>query len=316
MKNLDKKQDGVWWAHLHGLAMLAQHGSFTAAAERLGISKAAMSQRMAELEGAVGAPLIQRTTRSVRLTELGLQLVADTRDAFEHIAQTFVQAKDAAGEPRGLIRVTAPVALARQQLVPRLPAFLQQHPGVRIQLDLSDRITSMAAEGFDLAIRHVSSAPDTHVARLLCNTRTILVASPSFVQTHGQPRQPSELSRLPCLNYPRPQSNPVWTFERMAKRPSSHPASVQVSGPFSANNSEALRDAAIAGLGVALLPDFSVQAAIQAGQLLRLLPQWHAVGVFAPSIYAVRPYAPHVPRALGLLIEHLRRSFKGGFGPT
>ena len=112
MKFLDKKQDSVWWGHLHWLAVLEQQGSFTAAAAHLGVSKAAMSQRMSELERAVGTPLIQRTTRSVRLTELGQQLVEDTRDAFEQIAQTFVQAKDTAGEPRGLLRVTAPVALA------------------------------------------------------------------------------------------------------------------------------------------------------------------------------------------------------------
>ena len=314
MKFLDKKQDSVWWGHLHWLAVLEQQGSFTAAAAHLGVSKAAMSQRMSELERAVGSPLIQRTTRSVRLTELGQHLVEETRDAFEQIAQTFVQAKDVAGEPRGLLRVTAPVALARQQLVQHLPGFLKQHPGVRIQLDLSDRIAPLAAEGFDLAIRHVAAPPDTHVARVLCDTQTILVASPAFVRQHGLPNQPAELSELPCLSYPRPQASPSWTFESLNKRKGTKREVVGVHGPFAANNSEALRDAAMAGLGVAVLPDFSVQSALQQGQLVRLLPQWHAVGVFAPRIYAVRPYAPHVSRALRLLVDHLASAFKPGFG--
>ncbi|MEY2994786.1 MAG: hypothetical protein RL357_1721, partial [Pseudomonadota bacterium] len=115
-------------------------------------------------------------------------------------------------------------------------------------------------------------------------------------------------------SYPRPQASPSWTFERLNRRKIQSREVVNISGPLAANNSEALRDAAMAGLGVAVLPDFSVQSALQQGQLVRLLPQWHAVGVFAPKIYAVRPYAPHVSRALRLLIEHLANAFKPGFG--
>ena len=152
------------WGHLHWLTVLSQQGSFTAAAERLGVSKAAMSQRVAELERVAGVALVRRTTRSVRLTEAGQRLVDDTRGAFEQIAQSFAQVRDLAGTPRGLVRVTAPVAFARQQLVPLLADFLRQYPEVRIELDLSDRLASLATEGFDLAIRHSATAPDTHVA--------------------------------------------------------------------------------------------------------------------------------------------------------
>jgi DNA-binding transcriptional LysR family regulator len=284
MKYLDKRSANVWWSHLHWLAVLEQQGSFTAAAAHLGVSKAAMSQRVSELERAVGIPLVQRTTRSVRLTEVGQHLVEDTREAFDHIAQTFVQAKDAAGEPRGLLRITAPVALARQQLVRRLPAFLEQYPGVRVHLDMADRLTPLAAEGFDLAVRHVANPPETHVARVLCETQTVLVASPSYVKRAGAPTQPQALSEHQCLTYPRAQSAPTWTFEPVAKRRGARGHTVAVAGPFAANNSEALRDAAIAGLGLALLPDFSAQDALRRGELVRVLPQWQAVGVFAPRI--------------------------------
>jgi DNA-binding transcriptional LysR family regulator len=152
------------WTHLHWLTVLAQQGSFTAAALRLGVSKAAMSQRIAELESAAGAHLVQRTTRSVRLTEAGQRLVEDMRAPFEQIAHSFAGVRDLAGVPRGLVRVTAPVAFARQQLVPRLADFLRAQPEVRIELDLSDRLSSLAMEGFDLAIRHTAAPPDTHVA--------------------------------------------------------------------------------------------------------------------------------------------------------
>ena len=113
------------WSHVHWLSVLGMLGSFTAAAQRLGVSKAAMSQRIAELERAAKVTLVQRTTRSVRLTEAGQRLVDDTRAAFEQIAQSFAQVRDLAEQPSGLIRVTAPVALARQQLVPLLAEFLK-----------------------------------------------------------------------------------------------------------------------------------------------------------------------------------------------
>src|ERR1700748_3528769 len=118
------------WSHVHGLGVLHAAGSFTAAAQRLGLSKAAMSQRVAELERAAGVPLVRRTTRSVRLPEAGERLVEATRGAFAQIEQGFADVRDLAGEPRGLLRVSAPVALGRQQIVPRLAGFLRAHPQV------------------------------------------------------------------------------------------------------------------------------------------------------------------------------------------
>ena len=128
------------WQHLHWLTVLAEQGSFTAAAARLNVSKAAMSQRIAELEQAAGVPLVRRTTRSMQLTEAGARLVDETRGAFAQIAQGFAGVRDLAEVPRGLLRVTAPVAFARQQLVPRLADFLRVYPEVRLELVLSDRL--------------------------------------------------------------------------------------------------------------------------------------------------------------------------------
>ena len=131
------------WGHVHWLTVLDQQGSFTAAAARLGVSKAAMSQRIAELERLAGVALVQRTTRSVRLTEAGQRLAEQARPAFDQIAQSVAQVRDLAGAPRGLIRLTAPVALARQQLVPLLAEFQRQHPEVRLELNQSgsDRVS-------------------------------------------------------------------------------------------------------------------------------------------------------------------------------
>ncbi len=301
------------WGHLHWLVVLAQQGSFTAAAERLGVSKAAMSQRVAELERVAGVALVRRTTRSVRLTEAGQRLVDDTRASFEQIAERFAQVRDLAGSPRGLLRVTAPVALARQQLVPLLADFLRQYPEVRLELDLSDRISSLATEGFDLAIRHTASPPDTHVAWTLCQTRSVLVATPAYLRRSGMPQLPQELAEHNCLHYPRSQDRPAWTLERRDAAAQER-VTVQVSGSLAANNSEALRDAALAGLGIALLPDFSAQASLRAGRLVELLPDWTPVGSFAGQLYAIRPYSAHVPRAVSALVAFLRERLAPGFG--
>lgn len=238
------------WAHLHWLTVLADQGSYTAAAGRLGVSKAAVSLKIAELERAAGVPLVQRTTRSVRLTEAGRHLVDETRPLYDRIAQSFSGVRDTAEVVRGSLRVSAPVALARQQLVPRLAEFRRRHPEVRIQLDVSDRLVSLATEGYDLAIRHSASAPETHVAWQLCRTVSLLVATPAYLAARGRPGHPDELAGHDCLFYPRSHDSAAWTFERAGtRRQRAARVTVPIAGPFCANNSEVLRDAALDDLG-------------------------------------------------------------------
>ncbi len=312
---MDERKVENLWAHLHWLTMLAQQGSYTAAAQRLGVSKAAMSQRISELERAAGVPLVQRTTRSVRLTEAGQRLVDNLRDPFERIAQSFSSVRDLADEPAGLVRVTAPVAFARQQLVPRIAEFARAHPKVRLELDLSDRLSSLATEGFDLAIRHTAAPPDTHVAWPLCATRSVLVASRDYLRRRGTPQSPTDLAQHDCLHYPRAQDTPAWHFmpPEGRRKTARQRITVPVTGPFSANNSEALRDAALSGLGIALLPDFSAQSALRSGKLVEVLEGWESVGTFSSQIYAIRPYASHVPRAVSAFVAWLREALAEGF---
>lgn len=311
---MDEQKISALWTHLHWLSVLAQQGSYTAAAARLGVSKAAVSQRIAELERAARVTLVQRTTRSLRLTEAGQRLVDDTRMPFDQIAQSFAQVQDLAAQPSGLVRVTAPVALARQQLLPLLSAFLKAHPQVRVELDMSDRLSSLTNEGFDLAIRHTDHPPDTHVAWALCQTHSVLVATRAYLRRHGAPLGPQDLTQHNCLHYPRAHDTPAWTFEPIAGKHKER-TTVPVNGTLAANNSEALREAALLGDGIALLPDFSAQAALRSGKLVQVMPAWKPVGVFAENIYAIRPYAPHVPRAVAALVAHLRLALAVGFAP-
>lgn len=314
---MDRQQIEALWTPLHWLTVLGIHGSYTAAARRLGVSKAAMSQRIAELERAAGVALVRRTTRSVQLTEAGVRLVENTRGAFEQIATSFAGVRDMAGTPAGQLRVTAPVAFARQQLVQRIPEFMKAFPAVRIELEMSDELRSLARDGFDLALRHTSAPPETHVAWTLARTHSVLVASRGYLKRRGTPQSPAALEQHDCLFYPRGRSAPTWSLRSNASAPDRSRARdcavVRVSGPFAANNSEALRDAAAAGLGIALLPDFSAQSGLQSGKLVPVLPAWEPVESFGDHLYAVRPYAAHVPRSVAAFVDFLKQQYAGGF---
>lgn len=303
-------------ADLQLLTVLAQTRSFTQAAARMNVSKASVSARIKELERAVGVPLVRRTTRAVALTEAGLRLVDDTRASLMHIEQSFLRARDAAGSPGGLLRVTAPVALGRQRVAPLLPGFLKLYPDIRVEIDLSDRLVNLAEAGFDVAIRHTHAAPDTHVATVLCTTDSLLVAAPGYLQQRGKPLHPSELNMHDCLLYLRDGSAHAWSFESRTDScgdAAGRRVSVPVGGPLKANNSEVLREAVLGGAGIGLLPDFSAVEEIDAGRLVALLPDWKPVGFFGEHLYAIRPWTPVVPRAVRCLVDYLGLHFAAGF---
>jgi len=300
------------WEHLHWLVVLHEQGSFSKAAAHLGVSKASMSQHIADLEKAAGVMLVQRTTRSAALTDAGRRLVESVRGPFDQIAAGFSDVRDLAAQPRGLLRVTAPVAFARQQLVPRLPGFLQQYPEIQLELDMSDRVRPLAQEGFDLAVRHTAVPPPTHVAWTLAPTRAVLAASPAYLAAHGTPAAPPDLAHHRCLFYPRTQGASTWTF-LPAEGASTDPVTVPIAGQLAVNNSEALRDAAIEGLGIALLPDFSAQSALQAGSLTEVMPDWRSTGAFGAWLYLIRPYTAHTSRVSQVFVDHVRSAFASGF---
>jgi DNA-binding transcriptional LysR family regulator len=314
-------------ADLHLLTVLAATQSFTETARRLGLSKASVSSRLSELERTAGLTLVRRTTRSVGLTEAGQQLVDALQPAFSRILDGYSSVRDLVGAPRGLVRVTAPVALGRQHLGPCVATFLQQFPEISIEMDLTDRFVNLPAEGFDLAIRHTSTPPETHRAWVLCSSRSVLLASADYVARRGMPTHPSALAGHDCLLYlsqtgklgqTHRSHGATWLFEKKAathKLKSSSSAervSVSIKGPLKANNSEVLRDALLAGLGIGLLPDFSVPVG---DALVEVLPDWRVQGFFGERIYALRAWSPQVPKSVQCFVAHLQANFAEGFAP-
>jgi len=308
---------------LHLLTIIAQTRNLTQAARRLGISKASVSTRLRDLERVVGMSLVRRTTRSVTLTAAALQLVDDTQASFARIEQSLEQAKDLAGKPRGLLRISAPVALGRQRIAPSVPDFLRRYPEIRLELDLSDRFVNVTQEGFDLAVRHARSIPDTYIARVLCESRSLLMASPEYLQRRGIPEHPTDLARHDCLLYLRDGPAQSWSFafEKAGSRKRGERINVPVGGPFKANNSEVLRAAIVGGLGIGLLPDFSLLpdtsaesgpllgSSVESASMVPVLPDWRPVGFFGDRIYAIRPGGVRASRAVECAIEHLRQVF-------
>lgn len=297
------------WAHLHSLIILAQQGSFTAAAKRLNVSKATVSLRITELEKSLGVKLVHRTTRSIQLTDAGQQLVKQTQGAYQHISSELKNIESHAHHPRGLLRITAPVALTQQYLIPALPEFLNRYPEIHIELEALDRIHSLSSEGFDLAVRHTKKVSDSLVAWQLTETYPLLVASPTYLQQHAPIQHPSDLHQHNLLHYPRQKNTSSrWSFAPLSDQ-EQEPISIPIQPRFAVNNSQMLAEMTKAGLGIALVPDFSARAGLEEGSLVSVLPTWQVLGHFGTAIYAVRPYAARTPQSVHLLVQFLRQLF-------
>lgn len=297
------------WAHLHSLIILAQQGSFTSAAQRLNVSKATVSLRITELEKNLGVKLVHRTTRSIQLTDAGQKLVHQTQSAFQHISNELKNIESHAHHPRGLLRITAPVALTQQYLIPALPDFLTRYPEIHIELEADDRIHSLSSEGFDLAVRHTKQVSDSLVAWKLTETYPLLVASPQYLHRHTPIQHPSDLHQHDLLHYPRQKNTRSrWSFVPLDDQ-EQEPLSIPIQPRFAINNSQMLAEMAKVGLGIALVPDFSAQAGLEQGSLVTVLPNWQVLGHFGTAIYAVRPYAARTPQSVHLLVQFLRHFF-------
>lgn len=255
-------------------------GSFTAAAERLELSKQFVSKRVSALEARLGARLLIRTTRKLRVTELGVAYYERARSILQEVddAEQMVTSQNAT--PRGLLRVTAPMSFGTMHLSPAIPEFLQRYPDVSLDLDLNDRRIDLIGEGYDMAVRIGMLADSTLIARRIAPLDLVVCASPAFLAEQGTPATPEDLSRYNCLLYGNNRSS-EWDLSREQKT-----LTVAVSGRLRVNNGEVLRDAAVAGLGLAILPTFIVAPALADGRLVRVLDTYRPP---TTSIYVVYP---------------------------
>jgi DNA-binding transcriptional LysR family regulator len=276
-------------------------GSFTAVASQLNTTQPTISRQIAALEEHLGARLLTRTTRTLTLTDDGRAFYEHALRALEALGEAENAVGRRRSKPTGLLRLATPVVFGRLHIVPRLPPFLQRYPDVSVDLVMSDTFTDLAEQGIDLAIRVGEITDPALIAKRIGMVRRITVASPAYLKAHGTPRTPSDLSEHTCIVYTRLSTGNRWLFEGP-----DGPIIVEVNGRYKADNSEAVREGVIAGLGIAVIPAFAFSTEIETGRVKVLLKTREPKPL---PMHAVYPSRRFVPLKLRAMIDYLAHEF-------
>lgn len=281
-------------------------GSISAAAQRMGLSKSVISKRISDLEALLKVELLHRSTRGVIPTENGAAFYQRARAIMQQLDQAAEALIEQDGKLCGLLRIAAPMTFGTTYLGPILFSFISRYPQLKLALELDDRITDLSGEGYDLGIRIGRLTDSSHIARKLAVSRRVVCCSPAYAESAGLPATIDELTNHACIGYANVSPSQIWQFE--PKEPGGAPILLSVRSRIVTNNGESMRDAAIAGLGITILPIFIVAKALANGQLINVLPHAHPV---ADTIYAVYPRNRHLPKKVRAVIDHLVAAFSG-----
>lgn len=281
---------------------VAQRGSFTAAAEHLGMNRVMVTRYVNDLEQWLGTRLLQRSTRRISLTAAGesclarcrqmLELSADMQEGFDQRDRT----------PKGQLRITASMSFGLAHLAAAISDYLTRYPEVSVDMLMVDRSVNLIEDRVDLAVRISGELDPGLVARRIAPCRSVVCASPAYIERHGMPKSPAELSRHNCLTYSN-FGKGEWHFTRAKEQ-----ISVPVSGNLSANEATFLTQATLAGAGIALQPTYLAGPLIQSGQLLKLFPSWHPPELTIWGVYLSRK---HPPASLRTMLDFLVERFGG-----
>ena len=288
---------------IRAFTKVVQHCSFAAAARDLRLSRSAVSKHVIELEQELGGQLLSRTTRSVTATENGqayyercLAILSDLEEA--DLSATRLQA-----EVRGLLRINAPMSFGTLHLARAVADFMEKYPDLRIQLLLSDQQVDPVQEGFDVTLRIADLPSSSMIARRIAPARRAICASPSYLARHGTPKHPDDLRGHACLTYGHLATGNQW---KLTGPDGDH--WIAIPWTLCTNNAEVLRDAAVQGRGIALLPTFIAGADFQQGRLATILPGYQAPEI---SIYAIYPETRHLSLKVRVFIDFLVERFGG-----
>lgn len=282
-------------------AKVAYVGSFTRAAEELGLSKATVSKAIARLEGRLSTPLFHRSSRRLSLTESGRGALARAERILAEGEAVEEETSAQAATPRGLVRVAAPTSFGIAHLGPALPDFLALYPEVAVEIAFSDQQVDLVREGFDVALRIANLVDSALVARRLCAVRVLLVGAPSYLEQHGRPRKPEELSQHAALYYTLSAQRNAWRLRHKTLGE----VTVPVSGPLRTDNADALMPALLAGRGLAVQPEFLIWRELKAGQLEVVLPAWQPPPI---ALHLVTPPSLR-PARVQVFMDFLARRF-------
>ena len=288
-------------------ACVAEHQSFSGAADAIGLSKATVSKAVARLEAQLGATLFHRTSRRLALSETGRALVPHAQAMLAEARAAEERAQDGARALAGRVRLSAPMSFGLLEVAPAIADFLALHPGIEIELALSDALVDIVAEGFDIALR-IGSLPDSSLrARRLRPVAVQVVAAPAYLARHGRPTHPAQLAEHRLLGY----SNAAgpWLF----RDGTGAEVAVRCAGPLNANSGDALLPALRAGLGIALLPDVIIAQDLAAGSVVPLLEAWRPPPI---ALHLVTPPGSLRPARVEALIAFLAARLRADAEPS
>ena len=287
---------------------VAQIGSLAGASRQTGLSPASVSRQITALEEDLGVRLLNRTTRKLTLTEAGQVYL----ERAERLVQDIDELRDAVSQlairPRGTLRIQSRTSLGTQLVAPLIPSFLEQYPNLKLYLWLTDTDVDLIEHGIDLAIRTGDKADSTMIRRHLASSPRVVCASPAYWRDHGKPATPEDLLDHNCLTYRFEfgSAASVWQFRDSDSRSTDIP----VAGNFQTNNGESLRSATLSGLGVALLPEWTVKPYLSSGALERVLSTFETtVSDLDFGIYAVYPSRRNLSVKIRLFLDHLGAHF-------
>ena len=288
--------------HMKTFAMVVKHGSFTAAAEQMDISKALASKYVSQLETHLGVQLLNRTTRQLHLTEAGQAYVERCRSIVQDIEELEAAMTDQQQQPQGKLRVSAPMTLGELYLAEAISVFLCEQTKVSLELVLTDRYVNLVEEGFDVAIRIGELSDSSMVARQLSSSKMVVCATPYYFEKNGMPQHPSELSQHNCIIDTNVKTSNQWSFQDQGEA-----LTVQVNGRLYANNALAVREALLAGHGLGYSPVFAVRDALQNKSLVRCLQPFEKPPM---GIYAVYPGNRYLAAKVRAFIDFMVSQFK------
>lgn len=282
-------------------ARVVEDKTFSAAARRLGLSKSMVSKQVSKLERSVGARLLNRTTRALSLTEAGSAFYVHCARIVEEMEEAKLAVSRLHSEPRGLLRLSVPVAFGRLHIAPALAALLEAHPEMKIDMVTTDRFVDLAEEGYDVVVRIVDQPTPTLVARKLAPVNRKLVATPEYFHRYGVPRVPADLEQHNCLTYTYFNPQDPWRL-----RGPDGDISVRATGNLRVNDDDALAEAVRQGLGLALLPTFIIGSDLQTGRLQSAMSEYIPVERY---IYAVYLENRHLSAKVRAFIDFLLERF-------
>lgn len=285
---------------------VVEQGSFTAAADHLEMSKAVVSKYISRLESRLGSRLFNRTTRRLTLTESGRVLYERTSAAIQDLASAEAEVMQLAGEPRGRLRITAPVLFGEEFLVGLFDGFCNRYPEIELDVDLDNRMVDLVKEEFDVGIR-IASLPDSSmVARRLSEIQIVTVASPQYLDKHGVPSEPADLRNHQCLLYGLQRIPHEWRF----KRGSSQAMSVRVKGSFRSNNDAVLKRAALDGKGFLRFPKIFIADELERGDLVTVLESYE---IQTTTLSVVFPTRRNMAPKVRVFVEYLAEVMQARF---